>query len=676
MDMLGRLKTVSIRVKLNLIMFMIVSLIGLFIVLYFPARFRDKTFADLEEKAVSIADMLAFNISPGLEFGDVGMVREAIEGARINKDLDYVVIYDADLNVFASYHPGSGMDPGFFSGKTDGETSVLVDPQRLNVSTSILSQNGVVGYLALGLSLKEIQEAHAEERRLTLSLSGLIILIGCLITTSLANRLSKPIKVLEGAARQLSEGRTGIKIDVRSGDEIGSLASSFNDMSQNLHQARLELENYNRTLGRMVQKRTAELSLKTRELEERNIELVQANKAKSEFLATTSHELRTPLNSIIGFTRLILDELCESRDEEKSLLKDVHNSAIHLLEIINNILDLSKIEAGKMVVNLEEVAPGPVLEEILVSMNAEAKKKGLILFCLHDPEELPTICADPVKFRQVLLNLVANALKFTNEGSITLRASARDEGDHIWFSVEDTGVGIPPEMQDKVFQMFTQVDSSFSRRHEGTGLGLALTRRLIEMMGGQIFLESEGEGRGTKVSFTIPIYRTETEEEADHEKMDVDASDAGGGPVVLVVENDTRLRKYLKSILEDRGCAALMASTADEAIRMIHERHPGIVLLDIGLPGLESKVPGDGLDVLKELEQCELTDTTGILIISGHDERWITKRLEKEKLRVRPETIRKPVSAELLLRKLDVFMNRTGGTSNKGLTGSLEQRRA
>jgi signal transduction histidine kinase/FixJ family two-component response regulator len=657
-------RTISIRDKLHIIIFLIVSLIGIFMVLYFPSRFHDKTFAALEEKAISIADMLAFNISPGLEFGDVEMVYEAIEGAKINKDLDYIIVYDIEQKQFASYNCYSGMNPSIYFKLEDRETKVLIDNDRLNVSTSIISHNGVVGTLVLGLSLKDIQSQLAEERKLTLLLSALIILIGYFVATFLAYRLTKPIKVLEGAATQLSEGKTGIEIEVKSNDEIGSLAHSFNEMSRNLHQARLELEEYNQTLGRMVQKRTAELMSKTSELEERNIELVQANKAKSEFLATTSHELRTPLNSIIGFTKLILDDMCGTRDEEKGLLKDVHNSALHLLEVINSILDLSKIEAGKMVVSLEEVDPQPILEEILVSMDAEAKKKELDLFCIHEPEKLPTVHADPVKFRQVLLNLVANALKFTNEGSITLRVSAKEERSHIWFSVEDTGVGIPPEMQDKVFHVFTQVDSSFSRRHEGTGLGLTLTKRLIELMGGQISLESEGENKGTKVFFTLPIFRSEScDEEIDEERIEELSSCSSDETLVLIVENDAKLLKYMRSVLSNHGCAVITASTADLAIQMLHEQHPKVILLDIGMPGLENAVPRDGLDVLRELDQCELIDRIGILIITGHDEEWIEKRLEQEKVHIRPEILRKPISAELILDKLGRFIDGVGNKS-------------
>ena len=241
------------------------------------------------------------------------------------------------------------------------------------------------------------------------------------------------------------------------------------------------------------------------QLERANRELIQSGEAKDEFLAQTSHELRTPLNSILGFTKLILDGLTGSREEEHELLRDVFASAQHLLGVVNDILDIGRIEAGKMSLHIETVRPRAIFDSTLPLVAMQAASKGLSLVDESSGHELPEVAADEVRFRQVLLNLLNNAVKFTGKGAITLRASASAEPGFLRIEVEDTGIGVPADKQEAVFQKFVQADSIQARKHGGSGLGLTISRKLVEMMGGAIGLVSEGEGRGTRVWFTIPL---------------------------------------------------------------------------------------------------------------------------------------------------------------------------
>ncbi len=250
------------------------------------------------------------------------------------------------------------------------------------------------------------------------------------------------------------------------------------------------------------------------QLERANRELAEMGRIKDEFLAHTSHELRTPLNSILGFTKLILDGLCKNRDEEQELLRDVFASAQHLLGIVNDILDIARIEANQMTLHPEEVDPRQVLDSTLPLVAVQAASKGLELRDLTTRMALPPVRADQVRLRQVLLNLLSNAVKFTPWGWVALRASVVPRGPSISsepaflrLEVEDTGIGIPPEKRELVFQKFVQVDNSPNRDHGGSGLGLAIARRLVEMMGGTIGLESGSGGRGTRVWFTLPVVR-------------------------------------------------------------------------------------------------------------------------------------------------------------------------
>jgi signal transduction histidine kinase len=247
------------------------------------------------------------------------------------------------------------------------------------------------------------------------------------------------------------------------------------------------------------------LRLLNEQLECANRDLITAGETKDEFLAHTSHELRTPLNSILGLTKLVLDGLAQSPEEERELLRDVFASAQHLLGIVNDILDLGRIEAGKLTLHLESLRVRAVLDSTLPLVAVQAASKGLALRDETLGLELPAVMADEIRLRQVLLNVLSNAVKFTAAGSITLRARPAPPG-LLLLEVSDTGAGIPPEKLGVVFQKFVQVDPVQARKAGGgSGLGLTISRKLVELMGGSIGIASEGPGRGTSVWFTLPL---------------------------------------------------------------------------------------------------------------------------------------------------------------------------
>lgn len=247
------------------------------------------------------------------------------------------------------------------------------------------------------------------------------------------------------------------------------------------------------------------LRLVNQQLEQATLDLAEASRVKDEFLAQVSHELRTPLNSILGFTKLILDGMCKSRAEEKELLHDVFTSGQHLLSLVNDLLDIARIEAGKTSLHLEDVNPRHVLDSTLPLVAVQAASKNLELRDETLDTTLPLVRADEVRFRQVLLNLLSNAVKFTSQGSITLRARSDDPKGFLRFEVEDTGMGVLLEERELVFQKFAQAVRGQARRYDGTGLGLAIAKGLVEIMGGQIDLESGTGGKGTLVWFTLPL---------------------------------------------------------------------------------------------------------------------------------------------------------------------------
>ncbi len=254
-----------------------------------------------------------------------------------------------------------------------------------------------------------------------------------------------------------------------------------------------------------VEATTENLRTLNEQLERANKDLEEVSATKDEFLAHTSHELRTPLNSILGFTKLILDGFATSPEEQKELLRDVYASAQHLLGLVNDILDIGRIEAGRMPLQIEDLDPRYLLDSTLPLVMVQATEKRIALRDETLGRNLPWVRGDVVRLRQVLLNVLQNAVKFTQQGSVTVRAHTEDA--HLLIQVVDTGIGVPEDKQDAVFQKFVQADPSHSRRLGGTGLGLSISRKLVEMMGGRIGLESEGRGKGTTVWFTLPLAR-------------------------------------------------------------------------------------------------------------------------------------------------------------------------
>lgn len=246
--------------------------------------------------------------------------------------------------------------------------------------------------------------------------------------------------------------------------------------------------------------------LRFEEMEKLNKHLIEVNQLKDEFLANTSHELRTPLNSIIGFLTLVTEGYYEGEDELRLFTRNALDSSYHLLNVINDLLDISKIESGRMQFQIEKVYVDELIEEIYTLFKVQADQKGLTLECVAKGGPL-FAAADVRKLKQILINVTGNAIKFTTKGGVSV--SVEIYGPKLKFKIKDSGIGIPREKRDKLFQKFIQVDGSATRRYGGSGLGLVISKHLVEMMGGEIEIESEGTGLGTTVSFTIPTWTKE-----------------------------------------------------------------------------------------------------------------------------------------------------------------------
>ncbi|HEX8254947.1 MAG TPA: ATP-binding protein [Thermoanaerobaculia bacterium] len=394
----------------------------------------------------------------------------------------------------------------------------------------------------------------------------------------------------------------------------------------NLQEKRLRIRQLEAAESRKVE----ELTRLTEELAEANQRSKEADRLKSQFLATMSHELRTPMNSIIGFSE-ILSERLEGRVEPKHLgfIRHIHTSGEHLLGIINDILDLSKIEAGKMEIFPELFSVGAAIESVAQVMRGLGKgtdKRAAQIVVEIEPG-LPQIETDHAKFKQVLFNLLSNAVKFSPEGkAVRVRAALHDGS--ITVSVRDEGIGIDPAHHSMIFEEFRQVDSSARREFGGTGLGLALVKKFVELQGGTVSVDS-APGAGSTFSFTLPVRSHAAVVSRTPEIASQTAR-------VLVIEDDPNAYELIASALSSAGFLSVRARHADEALRLARESQPLAITLDLVLPGV------DGWELLKRLKSDPATRDLPVVIISMVENRdlglalgadhYFTKPVDRDRL--------------------------------------------
>jgi adenylate cyclase len=434
----------------------------------------------------------------------------------------------------------------------------------------------------------------------------------------LAGRMVGPIQALRAGAERIGGGDLSQRIRIKTGDELEALADQFNVMAGRLKESYAGLE-------QKVEERTREVEEKSRQLE-------VASQHKSQFLASMSHELRTPLNAIIGLTEMMVTNAARFGTEKAAEpLRRVHRAGSHLLGLINQVLDLSKIEAGKLELSPDWVNLTPLVNEVVDTARPLAEQNNNRLV-IKGQENLGSLTVDPMRLRQILLNLLSNACKFTKQGEVTLLARKLvDERNWIEFAVSDTGIGMTPEQQAKLFEEFTQADSSTARQYGGTGLGLAITRKLARMMGGDVTLTSEA-GKGSTFTVRLPA------------STDVPAgapisSDRGRSiraDCVLVIDDDATARELISDHLKAGGFSVVAAAGGVEGIKLAKELQPTAITLDVMMPDL------DGWSVLAALRQDpELADIPVIMVSIVDDKRrgialgaagYLTKPIDRERL--------------------------------------------
>lgn len=603
-----------------------------------------------QAQLMTLANIISANAASALVFNDLKAAAQNLAVLRAKPDVPYASIDDLQEKMLAEYRADGLTDPqrdqlrhweeelekDYRKQEMTLEQATLNEAQLLGIGGQMLAvkvpikQDGLtLGYVDLYSDLRELGESLDRYYWILAGLLVASLTLAALLAARFQVLISGPILRLRKTMNSIADTRDyTVRAPRTNDDELGALVDGFNDMLQQIHHRDAELACYNTRLETEVAARTTDLSVANTELQNLVAELSAAkeaaeaaNRAKSQFLATMSHEIRTPMNGVLGMNELLLDT--ELNPTQRRYAKTIHSSGQALLEIINDVLDFSKIEAGCLELERTDFDPREIVKSVVEMLAERAQRKGLKLICQIVSGVPPVTRGDPHRLRQVLVNLVGNAIKFTERGEVMVNLELEsDTGAAVVLrgTVRDTGIGIEPKVQALLFQAFSQADSSHARRFGGTGLGLAITRQLVELMGGTIGVDST-PGQGSTFSFTVALAPSDrvlvacSRMNAQAPASPPNSATPRQGIHVLLVEDNPVNQQVTLCMLENSGYRIDVVENGRQALQALSATHYDLVLMDCQMPEM------DGFEATRQwrvLEQSRGSDRIPIVAVTAN----------------------------------------------------------